>query len=228
MKALVIAFLLLNVAGGISAQEAHSTQDAPFHFRWSRRDARELDYKQTIQTSAALTPGEKRLLLEAVLHKLREQRERSEQQFEDISDRQLRTLAANTRIELIDLNGDGARDVIAQANGLGPCGGTGNCIVWIFELRPEGIQILLDSMKDRADAFEVVTVRPWSTNGYKDIVLGSHISATERLLVSFRYSRGAYRQSACYYSTWTGAGGKRLTNPDISLYACDNSSGQGK
>jgi len=39
--------------------------------------------------------------------------------------------ASETRIEFVDLNGDGRPEVTAQANGFGPCGDTGNCALWV-------------------------------------------------------------------------------------------------
>ena len=149
----------------------------------------ELNYSHTIKKAADLSPQEKKALFDAILVQLRQDSARDELMFEDITERQLRRLAADTRIEFVDLSGKGSREVIAQGNGLGPCGATGNCIVWIFQMTTEGAKLLLDSSRDEG-AFEEVVIRPWSTNGFRDIVLGTHDSASDRTLVWYKYANG--------------------------------------
>ncbi len=218
MKTTVIASLVLGFAAISSAQDTSSSKDSQNHFLWSERTAHELDYGHTIKTAADLTPTERQALLEAVLAQLKRSSVRDELMFEGITERQLQRLAVKTRIELVDLTGNGSREVIAQANGLGPCGATGNCLIWVFQMAPDGIRLLLDSGA-REGAFEMVTVRPWSTNGFRDIVLGTHDSASDRTLVWYKYANGSYRRSSCYNSTWMSYG-QPLKSPDISPSKC--------
>lgn len=218
MKRTIITLLVLSIAAHLSAQNNSSLEDAPKHFLWSERSAHELDYSHTIRTATDLTPTEKKALLNAVLVQLKRQSVLDKLMFEGITERQLQRLAADTRIKFVDLSGKGSREVIAQANGLGPCGGTGNCIIWVFQLAPDGVKLLLDSA-EKEGAFEVLIVRPWFTNGYRDIVLGTHDSASDRSIVWYKFSNGGYRRSSCYNSTWM-AYGQPLNSPNISWRNC--------
>jgi len=216
MKFCVSLFLLLLVHPFVAAQNAASVETAPRHFRWSQPQAHELDYDRTIRKSTTLTPAEKKSLIDAIVQTLKR-----EGDDEQMTERELIDLASETRVELVDLNGSGQLEVIAQANGLGPCGGTGNCVFWIFQLTPSGARVLLDTTLTGGVRFELLTVRPWMTNGFKDIVLASHSSATARNIWWFRYANGKYTPSTCYYLSWIGDHGEPLKNPDISNEPCD-------
>jgi hypothetical protein len=220
MTAAAIAVLLLTASSLATSQ---TSTDAQKHFRWSERTAHELDYKDTIKTTNDLTPKDRTALRDAVFAQLKRAASKDEQMFEGISERQLQKMAADTRIELVDLSGDAKPEVIAQANSLGPCGGTGNCIVWVFQMTPDGVKLLLDSTIGKwGGYFEVLTIRPWTTNGFRDIVLGSHGGVSDRTLVLYKYSGGRYRQSACYDATWMSATTfEGLRSPEIS--PCEDS-----
>ncbi len=188
-------------------------------FSWSETQAHELDHSRTIREAPDLSAAEKTALTNAVVLQMK----RDDDLVEDLTERQVRVLAEETRVELVDLNGDGKPEIIAQANGLGPCGGTGNCIFWIFEQTADGLKLLLDT-NDRSEVtFEKILIRPWSTNGFRDIVLGSHSNATNRNLVWFQFAHGAYRIHACYYLTWIGERGHALNTPEIWQEKCANS-----
>jgi len=217
--------ILIPVAVGLLAaphtQEVPSTTATPTHFRWSETQAHELDYGRTIRESPDLSLVDKAALTNAIVLQLK----KDDDSIEDLTEKQVRELAEETRVELVDLNGDGNPEIIAQANGLGPCGGTGNCIFWIFERTADGLKVLLDTDDRSQVTFEKILIRPWSTNGYRDIVLGSHSNATSRNLVWFQFMRGAYRIHACYYSTWIGDDGQPLNKPAIWQEQCSKSLG---
>jgi hypothetical protein len=216
MKSCAPLFLLLLVSPFVAAQNTALLETAPRHFRWSQRQAHELDYDRTIRKSTNLTSAEKKSLIDAIVQTLKR-----EDDDVDMTARELIDLASETRVEFVDLRSDGQREVIAQANGLGPCGGTGNCVFWIFQLTPGGAKVLLDTTLAGGVRFELLTVRPWMTNGFKDIVLASHSSATARNIWWFRSTNGKYRPSTCYYPSWIGDHGEFLKNPDISSEPCD-------
>jgi hypothetical protein len=219
MKRLLTAALCCLLAGALSGQK--KAVEGPEHFRWSEDKASELDRHHTIQSDPDLTPDQKKLLTVEVVARLMSYRG-LDVVLRNMSATQLTQLAADTRVELIDLNGDGVPEVIAQANGMGPCGETGNCIIWIFQWTGNGVRVLLDSLENEA-GFEVITVRPWSTNGFRDIVLGSHSTATLRNLVWYRYSVNAgYRSWKCYFLSRIGDKGKTLKNPAVSAESCSD------
>lgn len=219
MKWILTAALCCFLAGAKPGQK--KKVEGPEHFRWSEDKATQLDPHHTIQSAADLTPEQKDLLTDAVTTRLKGYRG-LDVVLGKLSQTQLRQLAADTRVELVDLNGDGVPEVIAQATGMGPCGGSGNCIVWIFQWTQNGVRVLLDSLENEA-GFEVITVRPWSTNGFKDIVLGSHSTSTMRNLVWYRYAAdGIYRSWKCYFESRLGDNGKTLNNPALSLESCSD------
>jgi len=176
-----------------------------------------LDYHRTIRNSPELTSPEESELIKKIAALVRP--------FigdrQNTSERELRQLAANTRVELVDLDGDGAPEVIAQANDimLG-CGATGNCAFWIFKKASTGYKLLLDTREgDGIGGAQLLTVEKTRTNGFSDLVLAAHDSAFEKTLVFYRYRNGSYHESACYDATWIStAGGKwrELKNPVIS------------
>jgi hypothetical protein len=111
------------------------------------------------------------------------------------SEQQLRKVALDTRIKMTDLNDDGVPEVVAQP--MAGCRATGNCLFWIFQKALGGYRLLLEG---EAQTF---TVQKTSTNGFRDIVLGCHASATESVLADNRYKGGVCQDAACYYASWT-------------------------
>jgi hypothetical protein len=216
----ILISVAMGFAAALYAQEASRNSATPSHFRWSEAQSHELDYGRTIKTSTDLSAAEKVALTGVVMQQLK-----LEGDLEDMTEKQARILTGETRVEFVDLNGDGKPEIIAQANGLGPCGGTGNCIFWIFERTADGLKPLLDTTARTQVTFEKILIRPWSTNGYRDIVLGSHSNANSRNLVWFQFTRGVYRIHACYYSTWTGDDGQPLNTPAVWLEKCSKSLG---
>jgi hypothetical protein len=108
---------------------------------------------------------------------------------------------SNMCIKLIDLDGDGIPEVMAQEIGLkAGCGATGNCPVWIFQRSERGYSVLLHS---QAQTF---TIQPTKTKRFHDIVLGLHVSATEADLTEYRFEGMAYRKTGCYEAGWTYLG----------------------
>ena len=217
-SAIFLMTLCTTLAAGVHGQKESSRIEGPEHFRWSEAKAHEIDHNHTIKSASDLTPKQKNELIEAVLKQLKSHKSLNEF-FQDMSNLQLRDLAASTRVELVDLNGDGRPEVIAQANGLGPCGETGNCIFWIFQLNSGGVKLLLDSFDSEA-GFDVITVRPWSTNGFRDLVLGAHINASDRDLVWYKYAKGRYGRWKCYYSSSQTEKSEPLKSSVIRPFNC--------
>ncbi|MGE5112769.1 MAG: hypothetical protein ACM3JB_18035 [Acidobacteriaceae bacterium] len=217
MKLLTTALILLvlSTTSGRSQSPPQARELKTFHFRWSEHLADELDYKHTITTATELSSQERRDLLTFILDRFKHPvSEKYEFMFEGLTDKELRQIAGDTRIQFLDLNGDGKKEIIAQGNGVGACGATGNCIVLVLQSTPKGWKVLLDSFRlgDSSSGFEKIRVMDTSTSSYRDIVLASHVSASERTLEVFRFSNGRYRRSDCYYYRVN----ESLKNPEIS------------
>lgn len=118
------------------------------------------------------------------------------------SESQLLESALDTRIKFVDLNGDGIPDVIAQ--GLVDCSPTGNCSFWIFPKTPTGYRLLLDGFG------QTFTIQRSKTNGFHDIVVSMHGSATESRLTDFRFEDGHYVEVGCYYANWAVLDGNEI------------------
>ena len=208
-------FLLAGLLAGIVPAESEKLP----RLRWSEQLAHELDYDHTIANTGELTPTERADLLAFVLDRFNHPvTAHDADMFSGISDDDLRRLASQTRIELIDLNGDGRNEIVAQGNGLGPCGGTGNCIVLVMCETSKGIQLLLDSRAgEYGGGFAEILVQKTRSNGFRDITLASHVSASDRTLEVFHFVEGKYVRSVCYYSTLMPNGfPEGLKNPKIS------------
>jgi hypothetical protein len=55
-------------------------------------------------------------------------------------------------------------------------------------------------------AVQDFTIQPTQTNGYFDLVLGMHGSATEQSLFLYQFRDGRYRRTGCYDANWTYLG----------------------
>lgn len=123
---------------------------------------------------------------------------------------ELKNKSMDTRIALIDLNGDGVPEVVAQA--MVGCGGTGNCPFWIFRKSTRCYDVVLEGCA------QTFTVQPSTSNGFRDIVLSTHGSYSSGDLADYHYRDGAYKDEGCYAYDWTAREGgnvRRLKKPRI-------------
>jgi hypothetical protein len=84
---------------------------------------------------------------------------------------------------------------------------------WVFEKTATGYSLILG-----ISGVQVFTIEPTTTNGFRDIVLGSYGPASERTLLVFRYSNGRYLRGECYDANWwTYEGGfHKLAEPKVT------------
>ena len=75
-------------------------------------------------------------------------------------------------------------------------GGGGNCPLSFLRRTPHGYKLLLDAIG------QGFTVQQTTTNGFNDLVVNMHSSATDQWLKVYRYARGRYWRSACYDADW--------------------------
>jgi len=122
------------------------------------------------------------------------------------SEEQLREAAAQIQIKVVDLGDNGAREFLAQGVGVGPtipslCSPTGNCEVWVIRLNGSKYSVIL-----HRTATQTFTIQPTLTNGFHDLVLGQHGSATDTGLTLYRFDGSKYRRIACYDADWSFLG----------------------
>jgi hypothetical protein len=179
----VIALLLLAVASG--GQRPTATRS----FAWNWQNAQELTVAgQALSTSRDISPSDRTRLLEALV-----------EQFKGES--KPRERAARARVKPLDLNGDGVPEIVCQASDDQMCSPTGNCSFWIFGRDSGGYRLLL-----KKAAIQTFTIQRNRTDGYFDVVLGMHRSATEQELFLYRFHDGRYGRTACYDAKWTYLG----------------------
>jgi len=99
------------------------------------------------------------------------------------SEQQLKDAILDTRVELVDLNGDGIPEVIAQGTSKEGCSPTGNCPFWVLQKSGRDYRLLVS-----LDAIQTFQIQRSRSNGFRDIVVGMHGSATESTLRLLRYS----------------------------------------
>ena len=94
------------------------------------------------------------------------------------------------------------------------CSPTGNCPFWLFRKTKHSYKLLL-----YAEGIQSFTIERTRTNGFRDIVLAMHGSATESQLTLYKYANGAYHDVACYDANWTVLEGdtiRELKEPRIT------------
>ena len=158
-------------------------------FRWNWKDWQELWADQSLQ-KAKLAGQQKNSIASAIADEIRPMKSDLEIQ----SELELQKAALDTRIKMIDLNGDGVPEVVAQ--GMVNCGATGNCPFWVFRKARSGYELLLEG---EAQTFTILTSR---SNEFPDIVLARHGSYDSGDLTHYVYRKGSYYLVGRYDYYW--------------------------
>jgi hypothetical protein len=177
---------LVSAAGKLS----HALAPAP-EFQWNWRDVQELKASQSLR-NAKLLSSEKQALAEAISARLQPDMSA----FEIESEKQLQAAAMDTRVRVIDLAG--GAEIVAQAR-VG-CSPTGNCPFWIFQKAGTQYRPLLVA---EAQTF---TIQKSATDGFRDIVLGRHGSATDSKLTEYKFHEDSYKEAGCYEASYIPVG----------------------
>jgi len=185
MKCDLLAVLVAMVA--FSAAQTTPTQRTP-KFHWGQGQPQELD--KSLADYKNISTGDRAALLRAFAREFHNSptppspTERAEQ----------------ARVKFTDLNGDGVPEVIAQPIGVDICGAA-NCPLLVFQRTATSYRVILEK-----GAVQTVTVQKTRTNGYLDIVVGTHGSATEQDLFVYQFSAGRYRRTHCYSVSFSERG----------------------
>jgi hypothetical protein len=168
----------------VSAAQQPTAKRTP-GFQWNSKESQEA--RDTVRASKGISPAERAMLLNALAARFK-------------GDPNPKSEAEDTRVRLVDLNGDGVPEVISQASG-DICSPTGNCPFWAFQKTGTQYRLILEK-----GAVQDFTIQPTQTNGYFDLVLGMHGSATEQGLFLYQFRDGRYRRAGCYDANWTYLG----------------------
>jgi hypothetical protein len=189
-------------------------------FHWDSNNWQR-DGWERIGAAKFLSAGERVLLIGAVADQLRS----SVRDIEIESEEDLRKAAAQTQCKAVDLGGNGVLQFLVQSGGVGPaaqllCSPTGNCESWVFRLHDNKYSMIL-----HRTATQTFTIQSTMTNGFHDLVLGQHGSATDQGLTLYRFDGLKYRRIACYDANWEilGEDGEihRLKKPRITPTICE-------
>lgn len=102
-------------------------------------------------------------------------------------------------VKTIDLNRDGRKEFLVRGKDIPLCGGTGNCLFWIFQKGRTRVRVLL-AASDYADMAEMGDQLLASrTQGYADILLKGHFTAAATGYYTYRFDGSRYIESRCMY-----------------------------
>jgi len=190
------------------------------HFRWDWKDSQELSAAQSLR-GTNLTHQQRKAIASAIANHIRSMISepgivRTTTMREIKSEAELQDAVLDTRVTLIDLNGDGIPEVVAQ--GMVNCGATGNCPFWVLRKSKTGYRLIFEG---EAQTF---TIQPSVSNGFRDIVLSRHGSYSSGDLMHYRFQEGIYSGVACYDYEWTVLENdqvRELKEPRITPIRCD-------
>ena len=189
-------------------QEATSGGD----FHWDSDADKELTANESLG-NAKTSEADKRAIAAAIIRQLYPRRKNVAPEAKA----KFLKAALATRVEVTDLNGDGMPEVVAQGMGEEDCSPTGNCPLWIFQRVGNEYRLLLRSFG------QTFTIQKRSTNGYRDVVISMHGSATESELKEYQFSGGMYRKVGCFDAEWEIPEGDEVQQskePRITQFAC--------
>jgi hypothetical protein len=161
--------------------------------QWDWRHSEALTFKQSLR-HAKVTGTERAAIARAIANQLKPELGglggECEQELEDN--------ALDTPVKLVDLNGDGTPEVVAQGTPEdGGCSPTGNCRFWIFQKSDYEYKLLFYQ-----EAIQSFTIQRSRTNGFSDIVISTHGSADQSGIRLLRYSEGRYDYAGCWGAYW--------------------------
>jgi hypothetical protein len=179
-------------------------------FQWDWHHSEALSPKQSLQR-AKVTDDERAAIARAIAEQLKPDMGG----LGGMTEPELEDVALDTPVKLVDLNGDGTAEVVAQGTFQeGGCSPTGNCRFWVFQKSGGEYKLLISQ-----EAIQSFTIQPTRSNGFNDIVVRMHGSATESTLRLLQYREGTYHEAACYEANWSvseGGAVRELKEPRLT------------
>ena len=192
MKTAIVAMSVLAVTANCQ-QSAPAAKPHQGQSHCLVEGAHWLDGGDRIEATEALSPRDRSTLIDAISVQPRPGTKIGDATLE----KDLLDAVKETRVKLIDLNGDGIPEVIAQASGNEFCSPTGNCEIWVFMRSGRRYRLIL-----QGNSIQTYRICATRSGGLNDLVLGRHGSASESDLFVYRFANGTYHKSACYDANW--------------------------
>ncbi|CAN5655729.1 hypothetical protein BH20ACI4_BH20ACI4_03370 [soil metagenome] len=104
-------------------------------------------------------------------------------------------------IQKVDLNGDGRKEFIVWGR-YNFCGGTGNCLLWIYEKKKGKFNQLLQSSAYYGESkwFNILKAK---TNGFTNLLLKGHFTGYETTHSYFKFDGNKYVESKCLFEIYS-------------------------
>ena len=181
MRIIPLLCLLTAVGGGVAAAQALRDD-------WKQLDSSSLDRKVHLDHSLAdapLTNGERAQIYQVIDDKT------IHDSFTDGQRDDERKTVMSARVGSIALAEDGSQQVLVQGPALF-CGANGNCSIWIFVRRHGHLRLAL------ATGGGAFMVRSTSSQGFRDVATGWHMSGDEERFGVYHWNGAKYEQIDCY------------------------------
>ena len=176
-------------------------------FDWNWRSQETIGRNDpSVGNTSRLTEDERFALINAVVVRL--DKPMAERGYDN---ERIREIASTTRLRFVDIGGEGKTLVFATSLGLeGGCDALANCPLWIFRHGDDGYVSVLDTVGAS------YTIQPTSANGFSDLVIMRHESATESHLTLYSYADGKYNEAGCYTAHWSVPKDGEIQDPEIA------------
>ena len=100
------------------------------------------------------------------------------------------------RVEkVVDLNDDGQAEIIVHQ--IADCTATGNCPFWVFQKEKNDYKPILDT-----NMIQSFKLRKTQANGYKDLDLMTHNSASSSYHQLFKFNGKKYKAQECWWADY--------------------------
>jgi hypothetical protein len=176
-------------------------------FQWDWRHSEALTAKQSLRRTKIAAP-DRDAIAKAIAEQL-------QPEMPEIDLPQLEDIALEAPVKLLDLNGDGVPEIIAQGTPVdGGCSQAGNCRFWILQKSEHEYKLLFY----RADV-QSFTIQSSRSKGFTDIAVKTHSSATGSTVRLVQYHDGEYHEAGCYLASWAvrqGDAGHELNEPRLT------------
>jgi hypothetical protein len=106
--------------------------------------------------------------------------------------------------KIIELNNDGLRDVIVGGRSA-LVNGASNQGIWLVQNIGKKYKVLL------SESAETFAIKKNTTNGFRDIFVKHHMSASSSYDSTYKFSRGKYRESKCLFVDYGITREKKVT-----------------
>ena len=183
-------------------------------FDWNWRSQETIGRNDpSVGNTSKLTEGERFALINAIVVRL--DKPMAERGYDN---ERIREIASTTRLRFVDV-GEGKTLIFATSLGLeGGCDALANCPLWVFRRVDDGYVSVLDTVGAS------YTIQPTSANGFSDLVIMRHESASESHLTLYSYDNGKYNEAGCYIAQWPGPKDGEIQDPDITPCKADQPS----